>query len=80
MNVTNGAYLKAVHSVHSNVLEDVIDKFETDANILKLKEWKKTINVFCSKLYDDDNKLYYYLCPNLSIANKYHHKHTALAH
>ncbi len=61
MNVTNGAYLKAVHSVHSNVLEDVIDKFETDANILRLKEWKKTINVFCSKLYDDDNKLYYYL-------------------
>ena len=30
-------------------------------NILRLKEWKKTINVFCSKLYDDDNKLYYYL-------------------
>lgn len=50
MNVTNGAYLKAVHSVHSNILEDVIDKFETDANILRLKEWRKTINVFCSKL------------------------------
>ena len=60
LNVTNGAYLKAVHLVHSNILEDVIDKLKTDSNILRLKEWRKTINVFCSKLYDDDNKLYYY--------------------
>ncbi|MBR1654079.1 MAG: hypothetical protein IJ690_03915 [Clostridia bacterium] len=60
MEVTNRAYLSSIHSIHSNTLEDVIEKFETDRNILRLKAWKKLINSFLSKLYDEEDKFYYY--------------------
>ncbi|MCR5146976.1 MAG: hypothetical protein K6B70_06515 [Clostridia bacterium] len=60
MSVTNRAYLSSIHSIHSNTLEDVIEKFDTDRNILRLKAWKKLINSFLSKLYDEEDKFYYY--------------------
>lgn len=60
MEVTNRAYLSSIHSIHSNTLEDVIEKFDTDSNILRLKAWKKLINSFLSKLYDEEDKFYYY--------------------
>lgn len=60
MQVTNRAYLCSIHSVHSNTLEDIIEKFDTDCNIVRLKLWKKLINSFLSKLYDEDDMFYYY--------------------
>ena len=60
MEVTSRAYLSSIHSLHSNTLEDVIEKFDTDRNILRLKAWKKLINSFLSKLYDEEDKFYYY--------------------
>lgn len=58
--ITNKAYLKAIKSKNSNTLEDVVMKFDSDKYIKRLKKWKKLINSFCNKLYDDERKFYYY--------------------
>lgn len=60
VEVTNRAYLNSIHAVHSNTLEDVVERFDTDSNITRLKGWKKLLNSILSKLYDEEDKLYYY--------------------
>ena len=60
VEVTNRAYLNSIHAIHSNTLEDVVERFDTDYNITRLKAWKKLLNSFLSKLYDEEDKLYYY--------------------
>ena len=60
VEVTNRAYLNSIHAIHSNTLEDVVEKFDTDNNITRLKGWKKLLNSILSKLYDEEDKLYYY--------------------
>ena len=61
MEVTNSAYLKSIKSSKGNTLENVVHNFDTDYKIQRLKKWKKIINVLCSKLYDMENKYYFYL-------------------
>jgi len=60
INVTNKAWLKSINKP-AGTLEDVVMSFETDKKILKLKKWKMLINVFYSKLYDNQNPVYYWL-------------------
>ena len=60
MSVTNTAYLKSIKSKNSNTLEDVVMKIDSDKYIKRLKKWKQLINSLCSKLYDNESKLYYY--------------------
>lgn len=58
IDVRNSAWLKS-RKADGYTLEDVISRFDDDNNIKRLKTWKKVINSFISKLYDNPNKIYY---------------------
>lgn len=60
MKVTNKAHLNAIHNIDNNTLEFIVEKIDTDYNIQRLKKWSRVINTFCSKLYDEEDKFYYY--------------------
>ena len=60
MSVTNTAYLKSIKSKNGNTLEDIVMKIDSDKYIKRLKKWKQLINSFCSKLYDNEDKSYYW--------------------
>ena len=57
-NLTNKSHLKALKG-DGKSLEDIAMSFDTDSNIKRLRKWKKIINSFKSRLYDEENKLYY---------------------
>lgn len=58
INVSNNAHLKSLKG-NSKTMEDIAISFDSDHNIKRLREWKAIINSFKSKLYDEENKLYY---------------------
>ena len=60
INISNNAWLKSLNE-SANTLEDVVIKFDSDKTILKLKRWKLLINSFNSRLYDNENPVYYWL-------------------
>ena len=60
MNVEKTVHLKSI-SKPNNTLEDIVIKFETDTKIKRFEQWRNIINVFLNKLYDKENKKYYYL-------------------
>ena len=60
MSITNTAHLKSIKSKNSNTLEDVVMKFDSNKYIKRLKKWKQLINSFRSKLYDNEDKSYYW--------------------
>ena len=58
IKVTNKAHLKSIKG-NGRTLEDVVASFDNDSYIKRLKEWKKIINSFKSRLYDEEDKTYY---------------------
>ena len=58
INVSNNAHLKAINE-NGTTMEDIAISFDSDYKINRLKQWKAIINSFKSRLYDDENRLYY---------------------
>ncbi len=58
INVSNNAHLKAINE-NGTTMEDIALSFDSDNTIKRLKEWKAIINSFRSRLYDDEDRLYY---------------------
>ncbi len=58
INVSNNAHLKSLND-EGKTIEDIALSFDSDRNIKRLREWKSIINSFKSRLYDDENRLYY---------------------
>ena len=58
INVSNNAHLKSLNE-NGRTMEDIAISLDSDNRIKRLKEWKAIINSFKSRLYDDENRLYY---------------------
>lgn len=58
INVSNNAHLKSLNE-NGRTMEDIAISLDSDNRIKRLKEWKAIINSFKSRLYDDENRIYY---------------------
>lgn len=60
MKVSKEAYLKSIKQ-SNNILEDIIIKFDDDNQLKRFETWRQLINKFMSSLYDEEDKLYYFI-------------------